>query len=243
MLETDRYKLYNGDCLEVMDKMIDEGIKVDLILTDPPYELDNHGKGKNDFKDRKLVKENHIKDISEGFDYEETFSRMLKLQDKVNMLIFCSNEQISKIMNYFENNKEKKKLSVTLLVWKKSNPIPLCWGKYISDAEFIIYVRGKGATFNNKADISKKYKVKKYPVINAKKRLHPAQKPVELLMDLIELHSLENQTVLDCFMGSGSTGEGCLRLNRKFIGIDNDKENFNVTKERLENFKEINKIC
>lgn len=233
----EKYKLYNEDCLQVMDRMIEEGIKVDLILTDPPYELENHGKGQNDFKDRKLIKENHIKDISEGFNYEETFSGMLKLQNKINMLIFCSNKQISKIMSYFEQNEIKKKLSVTLLVWNKSNPIPLCRGKYISDAEFIIYVRGKGAIFNNEADISKKYKVKKYPTVNAKKRLHKAQKPVELLMDLIELHSIENQVVFDPFMGSGSTGEGCLRLNRKFIGVEKVKEHFNNAKNRIETFE------
>ena len=75
----ERYKLYNGDCLEVMDKLIEEGIKVDTIIIDPPYELDNHGKGKNDFKDRQLVKDNHIEYMSNGFDYENVFEKMLKL--------------------------------------------------------------------------------------------------------------------------------------------------------------------
>src|SRR5699024_3712638 len=144
-------------CLEVMDKLIEEGIKVDTIIIDPPYELDNHGKGKNDFKDRQLVKDNHIEYMSNGFDYENVFEKMLKLQHRANILIFCSNKQVSKIMTYFEN----KKLSTTLLVWNKTNPIPLCNGKHISDIEFIVYVRGKGAIFNNSVDINKKYKVKR----------------------------------------------------------------------------------
>ena len=226
----DKYKLYNGDCLEVMDKLIEEGVKVDTIITDPPYELENHGKGKNDFKDRQLVKDNHIEYMSNGFNYEKVFDKMLKLQDKANILIFCSNKQISKIMSYFEN----KKLSTTLLVWNKTNPIPLCNGKHISDIEFIVYVRGKGAVFNNKVDMSKKYKVKRFPTMSSKQRVHPTQKPNDLLEELIQLHSIENSVVLDCFAGSFSTGVACMNTGRKFIGIEVDKKYFEIGESRME---------
>lgn len=226
----ERYRLYNGDCLEIMDKLIEEGIKVDTIIIDPPYELDNHGKGKNDFKDRQLIKENHIEYMSNGFDYENVFEKMLKLQNKTNILIFCSNKQVSKIMSYFEN----KKLSTTLLVWNKTNPIPLCNGKHISDIEFIVYVRGKGAIFNNKVDMSKKYKVKRYATMSSKQRVHPTQKPNDLLEELIELHSIEGSVVLDCFAGSFSTGVACMNTNRKFIGIEIDKKYYEIGKKRIE---------
>ena len=235
------YKLFNGDCLEVMDKLIEEGVKVDAIICDPPYELENHGKGKNkflenhgkgknEFKNRKLVNENHIEFISNGFDYNIVFDKMLKLQNKANILIFCSNKQVSKIMSYFEN----KKLSTTLLVWNKTNPIPLCNGKHISDIEFIVYVRGKGAIFNNCVDMSKKYKVKRFPTTNTKNRLHPTQKPIDLLTELVELHSVEHSIVFDCFMGSGTTGVACMNTNRKFIGIELDKNYFDIAKKRIE---------
>ena len=232
-MEVDKgdYKLYKGDCLEVMDRLIEEGAKFDLILTDPPYELDNHGKGKNDFKDRKLVKDNHIGFMSNGFDYNDVFDKMLKLQYTPNILIFCSNKQISKIMSYFES----KKLSCTLLIWNKSNPIPLCNGKYVSDVEFIVYVRGKKAPFNNGVGIKYKYKVKKYPTVNAKQRFHPSEKPVALLEELINLHSFEGQKVLDCFMGSGSTGVACINTNREFTGIELDEKYFDISIQRLEN--------
>ena len=234
----ERYKLYNGDCLEVMDKLITEGIKVDTIIIDPPYELDNHGKGKNDFKDRQLVKDNHIEYMSNGFDYENVFEKMLKLQHRANILIFCSNKQVSKIMTYFEN----KKLSTTLLVWNKTNPIPLCNGKHISDIEFIVYVRGKGATFNNSVDMNKKYKVKRFPTMSSKQRVHPTQKPNDLLEELIQLHSIENSVVLDCFMGSGSTGVACANTNRKFIGIELDNNYFDIASKRIKEAFLMHKI-
>lgn len=222
------FELWQGDCLELMKNIQDKS--VDLVLIDPPYEQDNHGGGTTDFAQRKLVKETHIDFVSKGFDYEECFRHLLRVTKTPNFLIFCSNKQISKIMSYFE----KLKLSTTLLTWKKSNPIPLCNGKYINDCEFIIYVRGKGATFNNAADTKLKYKVKTYPTVSSKSRNHPTEKPIILLEELIQLHSVENQVVLDCFMGSGSTGVACVNINRKFIGIELDPKYFAIAKDRIE---------
>ena len=64
--------------------------------------------------------------------------------------------------------------------------------------------------------------------------LHPTQKPVLLLEDLIKTFSNEGDTVLDNCMGSGSTGVACINTNRKFIGIENDEHYFNIAKERIE---------
>lgn len=223
-------KIYNCDCNFLLDNLISKNINIDLILIDPPYELDNHGKGKKPLANRMTKVKEDVKYIDSGFDYISIFDKFLKLQKIPNILIFCSNKQISRIMSYFEN----KNLSTTLLVWKKSNPAPLCNGKYISDSEFIIYVRGKGAYFNNDCDISLKYKVKTFPILTNKNKLHIAQKPLELIEQLISLHTRIGDVVLDCFMGSGTTALGCKNLNRNFIGCDIELDNFENTKKRLE---------
>lgn len=120
--------LFNGDCLEVMDTLINNGVKVDAIITDPPYELEKHGGTKSAMAKRAAKVRDEIEFIAQGFDYKNVFERMLKLCKVPNLIIFCSNNQISKIMNFFEN----KKLSVTLLVWRKANPSPtLQWQTYI----------------------------------------------------------------------------------------------------------------
>lgn len=67
------------------------------------------------------------------------------------------------------------------------------------------------------------------------KRYHPTQKPVALLEHLIKMYSNENNLIVDCFMGSGSTGVACKNTNRNFIGIELDKEYFNISKKRVEN--------
>ena len=68
---------------------------------------------------------------------------------------------------------------------------------------------------------------------NEGKTVHPTQKPIELLEYLIKTYSLEGQTVLDFTMGSGSTGVACKRTNRNFIGIEKEKEYFEIAKQRI----------
>ena len=223
--------LYNGDCLEIMQQLIEQGIKVDAVITDPPYELENHGGTKSAMAKRAAKVRDEVDFMAKGFDYDKCFDLMLKLCKVPNILLFCSNKQVSKIMSYFE----EKKLSVQLLVWNKTNPSPLCNGKYIQYIEFIVFIRGKNAPFNNVAPTSIKYRVKKYPFVSPKQRFHPTQKPLPLVKELVELHSFEGQTILDPFMGSGTTGVACQNLNRNFIGIELDKNYFEIAKNRIEN--------
>ena len=104
-------KLYHGDCLEIMKSIPDKSI--DLVLTDPPYELETHGGGNR--KQWKNIHNNFIEDLSFGFNYEKVFNEFLRVCKTPNILIFCSNKQISKIMSWFE----ERKLSTTLLCWYK----------------------------------------------------------------------------------------------------------------------------
>ena len=66
------------------------------------------------------------------------------------------------------------------------------------------------------------------------KRYHPTQKPSELVEMLINEYSKEGDTILDCFMGSGTTGVACVNTNRRFIGIELDEGYFDIAKERIE---------
>ena len=75
-----------------------------------------------------------------------------------------------------------------------------------------------------------------------KERLHPTQKPVDLLEYLIKTYTNENEIVLDFTMGSGSCGIASINTNRKFIGIELDENYFNIAKERIENAINENKI-
>lgn len=223
-------KLYNGDCLEILPKL--EADTVDLVLIDPPYEQDFHG-GKttrsrgNDYN---KVKAN-TEFMNYGFPYEQVFPELLRVLKIPNLLIFCSNKQIAKLMTWFEYNK----LNPTLLTWRKINACPLGGGKYISDLEYVIYARGKKAPWNYNAPTKIKYKCKDYPFVSGKSKLHPAEKPLNLIKEYVELHSLPGQTVLDCYMGAGTTGVACKELHRDFIGIELEKKYYDMARERVSN--------
>jgi len=216
----------NIDGLELLKSLDDNSI--DFVLTDPPYEIQVHGGGAGFLKNRKLMNK-HISYIGKGFDYDNYFNEYLRILKTPNIVLFCSNAQVSKTMQWFEN----KKLSTTLLVWKKPNPIPAGNGKYISNIEFMVYVRGKGATFNN---IGYEYQLKTFEYQSPHNRIHPTEKPIDLLRRLLLIHTNENDIVVDTFAGSLTTAIACHKERRKFVGSEIDKKMFDKS---LKRYKQI----
>ena len=222
-------KITLGDSLEILKLLPDKSI--DLILTDPPYELNLHGGGgMGAFCERKLIKTQHIDFMSHGFDYDTYFNEFIRICKKVNLYIFCSNQQITKIMSWFE----AKGYLVNLLVWHKTNAIPLVNKKYHSNAEYLICVRESGATFNN-LSVNESTKIFSFPYPNDQNRFHPSQKPIALFKILINRKSNENDLVLDCFSGSGTTAIACHNLKRNFICIEKVETFYKKSVERLKN--------
>lgn len=221
-------ELYKGDCLELLKEIKDSSI--DLICTDIPYELENHGGTNSALASRCARMRDSVEFIANGIDYDSVFSEFIRVCKIPNMIIFCSNLQIGKIISFFSS----KELKTDVLVWEKSNPAPMCNGKYMSDLEYIIYVHDKGSPFNNDVPIKWKRKCKVYPIMIDKNKLHPTQKPLKLMNELVMTHSFENQIVLDSFMGSGTTGVACVLNKRNFIGMELDENYFNISKKRIE---------
>ena len=220
-------KLYNDDCINVLKNIKDKSI--DLICTDIPYELENHGGTSSALATRCAKMRDSVEFMANGIDYNKVFSEFIRVCKIPNMIIFCSNMQIGKIITFFND----RNLKTELLVWNKLNPAPLCNGKYISDLEYIIYVHDKGSCFNNDAPYEFKHKCKNYPIVVSNDKVHPTQKPLKLIEELVVLHSLENQVVLDSFMGSGTCGMVCVAKNRNFIGIEIDENYFKIAQNRI----------
>jgi site-specific DNA-methyltransferase (adenine-specific) len=236
MQVTDKITITNEDNMLLMARYPDNYF--DFVLIDPPYELDNHGgveKGHD--LERKLNRDKHIDFISDGFDLNKVFLEIERVSKVMNMICFCSNKQVSKIMNYWES----KKYSVTLLVWDKPNPIPLGNGKHISNLEFMIYVRGKGATFNN-LGVNEQKKTFNYPSPSSSYRIHPTEKPIQLLERIIKLHTKENDIVLDCFGGSMSSAIACYNTQRQIVSCELDKEYYDKAMKRITNHTNQQKL-
>lgn len=217
--------LYNGDCLEIMDKLIEQGIKVDAIITDPPYNIAR----KNNFK---TMGRNGIDfgDWDKNFDLFSYIDKVYKLLKKNgSFIVFNDWKNLGDIAKYAESLGFETKDMIRL---EKSNPMPRNRDRrYVTDFECAIwFVMPKSNwTFNRQ---NENYERPKF-VGSIEKGLHPTQKNVKLMEWLIKIHSNEKDIVLDPFMGSGTTGVACKNTNRNFIGIELDDKYFNIAKERI----------
>lgn len=220
------YKLYQGDCLEVM-KDIGDG-SVDLVVTDPPYEIATTGAGIYKQADKQYVKE--LNGMKDGFS-EEVLEELCRVMKKINIYFFCSQKQIIPLLDYFA---KKKKCNWNILSWHKTNPVPACGNKYLTDTEFILFFREKGVKVYGSFDTKRTWYATPLNQSDKKKYRHPTVKPLSILENLVVNSSQEGEVVLDCFMGSGSTGVAALNTNRNFIGIELDEGYFNIAQNRIE---------
>lgn len=122
-----------------------------------------------------------------------------------------------------------------LLTWHKTNPAPACGNKYLSDTEYCFFAREPGVKIYGSYQTKKTYYIT--PVNKKDKKLydHPTVKPLEIVENLIENSSKENEIVLDPFLGSGTTGVASKLHKRQFIGIELDNTYFETAKKRIEN--------
>ena len=222
-----------GDCLEILKDIPDKSI--DLVVIDPPYDFMSKHYGKSYSEDgafgslgRTYHKELESNDIITGIN-EDVLQELIRVMKKVNIYIWCSKEQILKYINFFKN------YNMDLLTWHKTNPVPTCSNKYLSDTEYILFFREKGVKIYGTYATKKKYYVTPTNKEDKKLYKHPTIKPLEIIENLIINSSQENDTILDCFMGSGTTGAACKKLSRNFIGIELDSKYFNIAKERINN--------
>lgn len=226
--------LRQGDCLELMKDIPDKSI--DLIVTDPPY---LHIKG--GCKSKRLnvgcrdVNSNVVSNMSD-FGEQQIYTyldNVKKKMKKINMYVFCSKLQIP----YYLNWALKNKLQYDVLFWYKNTNRMISTKFYASNVEYIIRIYDKGCSLKSILNNNGKAKSELYQKIfsydTPKNKIHEAQKPIELLERIILLSSNKNDTILDCFMGSGSTGVACMNTERNFIGIELDEKYFNIAKERL----------
>lgn len=224
--------LYNGDCLEVMQTLIDKGVKVDLIVCDPPYLTTARGNAGNSggMMQKKINMKGQVFD-NNSCDVKDWAPRIYELlKDGGHCYIMTNHKNLIEYLNVLTGCGFH---FIKSLIWDKQNKI---MGQfYMSQFEYILFFR-KGAGIKiNKCGTPDILSVpnKKFKNPDGTNR-HDTEKPVDLMKILIENSSKENDVVLDFTMGSGTTGVACKMLNRNFIGIELDKKYFDIAKNRIE---------
>lgn len=226
-------EIFNGDCLEILKNIENEYI--DLCIIDPPYKLTSggcttsainghfkkNGKATDGAKSGKIFKENDIKPS----DYMKEIFRVLK--DGSHFYVMCNDKHLKEMIQEGESAGFKL---LNILVWNKGMHTPLRY--YLKNVEFVILFRkGKAIPIN----IMGSKALLNFNGIKGKQ--HPSEKPVELFEHFILNSSKENDIVLDCFIGSGTTAVAAINTNRKYIGIELDKDYYNMTNERIKNIQ------
>ena len=254
IVDKGNYKLYQGDCLEVMDGLISLGVKFDAIITDPPYgttackwdtviPFDKMWK-----RLHKLIKPNGAIVLFGS----EPFSSALRMSNIKNYkydwywnkskalgFAHCKNKPMNKVetISVFSLSKVKHKVQLNRMEYNPQGLLP--YGKLVKGNKAC-----EGDTNGHKyARPSHKEYIQEftnYPVNilkfnNEGNTVHPTQKPILLMEYLIKTYTNENELVLDFTMGSGSTGIACLNTNRRFVGIELDEKYFKISCERMEN--------
>lgn len=220
-------KITCADCMDILKQLPDKCI--DLVLTDPPYIVATHGGTNSPLAKRSGKVRDSIDFMANDFDFYGVSENLCRISNRV--VMFCSNSQVSRTMQFFE----KKGMRVNLCVWDKPNPPPLGNNKLVNNLEYIVCASYEKAYFNNDLPVEKKLMSYKYPIQPNKS--HPAEKPVPLFSELINLYTRENDLVLDCFSGSGTTAIACHRLKRRFICIEKDRTYWEASCKRLEDEK------
>ena len=217
-------EIKHQDALELLKSLPTKS--VDLIVTDPPYEFSTT-QGGGSFGSNTRTYHGELTTISKGIT-TEILDEMFRVMKNPNIYIWCNKAQIPQYLNYFLD----KKCSFDVLTWHKTNPVPTCHNKYLSDTEYCLYFR-KNAKLYGTYESKRKYWVTSTNVEDKKKYGHPTCKPLDIISQLIENSTLEGQLVCDPYLGSGTTAVACKNLGRSFIGCDIDEKYIIVTNDRL----------
>ncbi len=218
-----------GDCLREM-RTIKDG-SVNTIITDPPYNIAR----KNNFHTMGRAGID-FGEWDKGFDlfsYIDEIPRILNRNGSI--VIFNDWKNIGDIARYCESIGFVIK---DMLRWEKTNPMPRNRDRrYITDYECAIWCVNEKAkwTFNRQDDNYQRPLFKGALTKKSEKVAHPTQKPLWLMEKIVKIHTNKNDTVLDMFMGSGSTGVACVNNGRSFIGIEKDDVYFKIAEQRIFN--------
>ena len=210
------------DCVLGFDYIPNES--VDLVITDPPYgiskELNCKGKrlgttAKLDFN------------FGEWDKFNIDWFEIAIKKTKGWMMTFCAKKDVGYFIDILEKNGF---VAIDVIVWQKPDPIPLnAKSRFLNAWEAIVVGKRPGAYWGSTYE----HNIIKMQAPKGKNRIHPTQKPVELIKRLIELTTRKGDLVLDPFMGSGTTAVACIESKRDYLGFEISKEYHKQANNRI----------
>ena len=217
--------LYHGDCLEILPTL--NAGSVDAVITDPPFFVTITTQ----------TKSTPAYDALKEYKWTVSLAWISHLQELLKdggvLYVFTNDNDIS----YLIKEIERRGLRIyQRLHWIKTNPLPSYtkWN-YRGGIELAFYVvKGDKPAYFREITQQELHSYWFYPIVGgAERTIHPTQKPVELMKEWIVNSTLPGDTILDPFMGSGTTGVACVETGRNFIGIEIDADYFKIAQRRI----------
>ena len=222
-------KIYNEDCMEGM-KRIPDG-SVDMVLTDPPYTMTKRGKSCRP----NWMPNNMGENVFDGKvpDAKEWMSECFRvLKEGTHFYTFCNTKDITNYLTYAQEVGFKLHNIISMI---KDTGMPNRW--YYKQTELVLFFRkGKAKPIN---DFTSRDNIKVKMPKKSNGKLHITQKPYDFIEKMVTNSTVENEVVLDPFMGSATTAIACINTNRNYIGFELDETYFNLANERIEKCKEL----
>ena len=232
--------LYNDNCIEAMKSIGDNTI--DLIITDPPYNLGNFMKDRD--TNLKKMRDNFFGDAGwDNMDFsewsesmEQFFGSAARVMIKGgSIIVFMAIIKVETVIKLAEKYGFYYK---TTGIWHKKNPMPRNMNlHFVNSTEAWIYFtyKTRTGTFNNNGAVLHDF-VETSVTPNGERKYgkHPTQKPESLMRHFVDVLSNVDDNILDPFMGSGTTGVAAKKAGRNFIGIELSKEYFDMASQRIQ---------
>jgi DNA modification methylase len=227
-------RLRRGDSRELIREVPDQS--VDLLFTDPPYNLSGYSTGNMSFSWRKNINNDVAAWDQESFDpaeWAEEFVRVLKPTG--NLFAFTAYNLLGRWHAVFDPLFD----TFQFMVWHKTNPVPKVRRQgFLNSCELIVCAWNKGHTWNFGKQ-SEMHNFIETPICLGKERLkdphHATQKPLRVLRHVLKLATNPGDLVFDPFMGVGSTGLAALEMDRHFLGFELDETYLEAARRRLDN--------
>lgn len=228
-------KITLGDSYELIKKIPDKS--VDLVIIDPPYHFVGGGTMTGLFKDRGVRYFDAIENtgLADNYDYKTMLDELVRVMKKVNIYIWCNKEQLRQYLYYFDD----ENILFEMLIWNKTNPIPLINNNYLPDKEYCLFFRERGVKLNGSYQTKSTVWRQEANVADKKLYDHPTIKPLHMIKTLIENSSQEGDVVLDTFLGSGTTAVAAKELNRNFIGFEINEDYYNIAVDRVNGISQV----
>lgn len=222
--------IYNEDAYKAILDIPDNSI--DLIVTDPPYDIPHIDMSGGIFKNRKdkYTDELADNDLCVGIN-DEMLRQFIRVCKKTNAYIWCNKLLVPKIVDFYIL---KRGCLFEIIVWHKTDPVPLTNNKYLNDTEYCIYVKEKGIPLNTTYKTASTHYEQTINKKDKERFDHPTIKPLNIIRNLILNSSNEGDLVLDPFMGSGTTAVACQETGRRYLGFELSQKWYKVATDRIQ---------